>query len=142
MSTLGNVFGKTSREYGGSKNIWHEVKGQFPVGGKITNADDFKGNVIPSGSMCKYDEVKAEVTIVKASEVKTATQPDAMVEPSSIRGLLYHDVYVETELSNTYATGAVVFAGEIYIDRLAEEIPAEVLAVLPMIVPIHEKQGG
>lgn len=37
MSTLGNVFGKTSKEYGGGKNIWHEVKGQFPVGGNIKN---------------------------------------------------------------------------------------------------------
>ena len=35
MSTLGNVFGKTSKEYGGGKNIWHEVKGQFPVGGRF-----------------------------------------------------------------------------------------------------------
>ena len=139
MSTLGNVFGKTSKEYGGGKNIWHEVKGQFPVGGNIKNISTYIGSVIPSGSMCKLDQAKGEITIVKASEVKTATQESGTVEPSTIKGLLYHDVYVDADLESPYATGAVVFAGEIYIDRLAEEIPDEVLAVLPMIVPIHEK---
>ena len=139
MSTLGNVFGKTSKEYGGGKNIWHEVKGQFPVGGNITNISTYIGSVIPSGSMCKFDQAKGEITIVKASEVKTATQESGTVEPSTIKGLLYHDVYVDEDLESPYAKVAVVFAGEIYTDRLAEEIPDEVLAVLPMIVPIHEK---
>ena len=36
------------------------------------------------------------------------------------------------------ATGNVVFAGEIYIDRLAEAVPSAVLAKLPMIVAIKE----
>ena len=130
MSTLGNVFGRTSKSYEGGKNIWHEVKGQFPVGGKIVNASDYVGNVIPAGSMCKYNPVAAEITIVKNA--------DAVSEAANIKGLLYHDVYVDADLIDAYATGAVVFAGEIYIDRVAEAIPAEVLAVLPMIVPIKE----
>ena len=130
MSTLGNVFGRTSKSYEGGKNIWHEVKGQYPVGGKIVNASEFAGKVIPAGSMCKYDSVAAEITIVKNA--------DAVAEASNIKGLLYHDVYVDADLTDVYATGAVVFAGEIYIDRVAEAIPAEVLAKLPMIVAIKE----
>lgn len=130
MSTLGNVFGRTSKSYEGGKNIWHEVKGQYPVGGKIVNASEFAGKVIPAGSMCKYDPVAAEITIVKNA--------DAVAEASNIKGLLYHDVYVDADLTDVYATGAVVFAGEIYIDRVAEAIPAEVLAKLPMIVAIKE----
>lgn len=130
MSTLGNVFGRTSKSYEGGKNIWHEVKGQYPVGGKIVNASEFAGKVIPAGSMCKYDPVAAEITIVKNA--------DAVAEASNIKGLLYHDVYVDADLTDVYATGAVVFAGEIYIDRVAEAIPAEVLAKLPMVVAIKE----
>ncbi len=130
MSTLGNVFGRTSKSYEGGKNIWHEVKGQYPVGGKITNASEYAGKVIPAGSMCKYDSVNAEITIVKNA--------DAVSEAANIKGLLYHDVYVDADLTDAYATGAVVFAGEIYIDRVAEAIPAEVLAKLPMIVAIKE----
>ena len=130
MSTLGNVFGRTSKSYEGGKHIWHEVKGQYPVGGKIVNASEFAGKVIPAGSMCKYDSVAAEITIVKNA--------DAVAEASNIKGLLYHDVYVDADLTDVYATGAVVFAGEIYIDRVAEAIPAEVLAKLPMIVAIKE----
>lgn len=130
MSTLGNVFGRTSKSYEGGKHIWHEVKGQYPVGGKIVNASDYAGKVIPAGSMCKYDPVAAEITIV--------ANADAATEAASIKGLLYHDVYVDADLTDAYATGAVVYAGEIYIDRVAEAIPDEVLAVLPMIVPIKE----
>lgn len=130
MSTLGNVFGRTSKSYEGGKHIWHEVKGQYPVGGKIVNASEYVGKVIPAGSMCKYDPVAAEITIVKNA--------DAVSEAANIKGLLYHDVYVDADLTDVYATGAVVFAGEIYIDRVAEAIPAEVLAKLPMIVAIKE----
>jgi hypothetical protein len=130
MSTLGNVFGRTSKSYDSGKHIWHEVKGQYPVGGKIVNASEYAGKVIPAGSMCKYDSVNAEITIIKNA--------DAAANKADIKGLLFHDVYVDADLEGAYATGAVVFAGEIYADRLEEAVPAEVWAVLPMIVPIHE----
>lgn len=136
MSTLGNTFGNTSKNFGSGKNIWHEVKGSFPVGGSITNISAYKGKVIPAGSMCVLDQSAHTITIAKASEVKTATNTTGTVDPKTIKGLLYHDVYVEND--TTYATGNVVFAGEIYADRLEESIPDEVWAVLPMIVPIHE----
>lgn len=139
MGTLGNVFGRTNKKYGSGKNIWHEVKGAYPCGGKISNISDFAGEVIPAGSMCQFDQVTAAITIVKASEIKTDSQTTASVDPSTIKGLLYNDVYVESDVTDPYATGSVVFAGEIYVDRLAEEVPDEVLAVLPMILPIHEK---
>ena len=139
MGTLGNVFGRTEKNYGSGKNIWHEVKGAYPCGGTISNISDFKGQVIPAGSMCQFDQVDNTIKIVKATEIKTASQSGASVEPNTIKGLLYNDVYVESDVPTPYATGSVVFAGEIYADRLAEVIPAEVWAVLPMIVPIYEK---
>lgn len=137
METLGNSFGKKEESFGSGKNIWHEIKGAFPVGGKITNISSYKGQVIPAGSMCQFDQVKAEITIVKATDVKTTSNAGGSVEPGKVKGLLQFDIPVNS--STTYATGSVVFAGEIYADRLAEAIPAEVLAVLPMIVPIYEK---
>lgn len=139
MGTLGNVFGRTDKSYGSGKNIWHEVKGAYPCGGSISNISDFKGKVIPAGSMCQFDQVDNTIKIVKATEIKTASQSGASVEPNTIKGLLYNDVYVESDVPTPYATGSVVFAGEIYADRLAEVIPEEVWAVLPMIVPIYEK---
>lgn len=139
MGTLGNVFGRTDKNYGSGKNIWHEVRGAYPCGGSISNISNFKGQVIPAGSMCQFDQVDNTIKIVKASEIKTASQTGASIEPNTIKGLLYNDVYVESDVPTPYATGSVVFAGEIYADRLAEVVPAEVWAVLPMIVPIHEK---
>ena len=137
MGTLGNTFGKTEKSYGSGKNIWHEIKGAFPVGGKITNISSFTGQVIPAGSMCVYDQVTAEITIAKATDIKTTSNSGGTITPQKVKGLLQNDVYIDSDVD--YATGSVVFAGEIYIDRLAESIPAEVLAVLPMIVPIYEK---
>lgn len=133
--TLGNTFGRTDKSYGSGKNIWHEVKGSYPCGGSISNIADFKGKVIPAGSMCQFDQVANTIKIIKASEIKL-TSGGGTVEPNTIKGLLYNDVYVEND--TTYATGSVVFAGEIYSDRLEETVPDEVWAVLPMIVQIKE----
>ena len=136
MSTLGNTFGMSEKTFGSGKNIWHEVKGAYPCGGSISNISDYKGKVIPAGSMCQLDQATHAIKIVKASEIKLA-DGGGTVEPNTIKGLLQADVYVEN--STTYATGSVVFAGEIFADRLEETVPAEVWAVLPMIVPINEK---
>lgn len=136
--TLGNVFGRTEESFNSGKNIWHEVKGAYPCGGTISNIADYKGKVIPAGSMCQFDQVANTIKIIKASEIKL-TSGGGAVEPNTIKGLLYNDVYAPSDITTPVATGSVVFAGEIYADRLAEEIPTEVWAVLPMIVPIHEK---
>lgn len=127
-----NTFGKTSKSYGSGKNIWHEIKGAYPVGGTIANLADYNvGDVIPSGSMCALDQAAHTITIVKASDT------DAL---ANVNGLLQNDIYVDEAVKgvNGNATGNVVFAGEIYIDRCEEEVPASVLAQLPMIVAIKE----
>lgn len=127
-----NTFGKTSKSYGSGKNIWHEIKGAYPVGGTIANLDDYEvGDVIPSGSMCILDQEDHTITIVKASDADSL---------ASVNGLLQNDIYVDEGVKGETgnATGNVVFAGEIYIDRLEEAVPASVLAKLPMIVAIKE----
>ena len=127
-----NTFGKTSKAYGSGKNIWHEIKGAYPVGGTIANLADYKaGDVIPAGSMCALDQAAHTITIVKASDADSL---------ANVNGLLQNDIYVDEAVKGEYgnATGNVVFAGEVYIDRLEGEVPAEVLAKLPMIVAIKE----
>lgn len=127
-----NTFGKTSKSYGSGKNIWHEIKGAYPVGGTIANLADYSvGDVIPSGSMCILDQAAHTITIVKAADTDSL---------ANVNGLLQNDIYVDEAVKgeNGNATGNVVFAGEIYIDRVAEEVPATVLANLPMIVAIKE----
>ena len=90
-----------------------------------------EGDVIPAGSMCALDQVAHTITIVKAGDTENL---------ANVNGLLQNDIYVDAAVKGEYgnATGNVVFAGEIYIDRLAEAVPAEVLAKLPMIVAIKE----
>lgn len=127
-----NTFGQTSKSYGSSKNIWHEVKGAYPVGGTIANLSSYKeGDIIPAGSMCILDQVAHTITIVKASDSGSL---------ENVNGLLQNDIYVDAAVKgeNGNATGNVVFAGEIYIDRCAEAVPETVLANLPMIVAIKE----
>lgn len=128
-----NTFGQTSKSYSGGKNIWHEIKGAYPVGGTIANLSAYNvGEVIPAGSMCALDQANHTITIVKASDSD---------QLGNVNGLLQNDIYVDEAVkgANGNATGNVVFAGEIYIDRLDEEVPASVLAKLPMIVAIKEK---
>lgn len=136
----GNTFGKTGKSLGIGQNIWHEIRGAYPVGGMVSNLGDFADyEVIPSGSMCVYDQKAKTIKIVKAEDVKTASNGEGSVEPKTINGLLQHDIYNHSDVEQ--ATGSVVFAGEIYIDRCKEAIPDEVLAVLPMIVPVREKRS-
>lgn len=128
-----NTFGKTSKAYGQGKNIWHEIKGAYPVGGTIANLSAYEiGDVIPAGSMCALDQATHTITIVKASDSG---------QLANVNGLLQNDIYIDEAVKgeNGNATGNVVFAGEIYIDRLEEEVPASVLSNLPMIVSINEK---
>lgn len=126
-----NTFGKTSTTYGSGKNIWHEIKGVYPVGGTITLTNYNVGDVIPAGSMCILNQATHAITIVAAADTNSL---------ANVNGLLQNDIYVDEAAKSTLgaATGSVVFAGEIYIDRLAEGIPAAALAVLPMIVAIKE----
>lgn len=131
-----NTFGKRTREFGNGKNIWHEITGKYPGGGSVTNLSDFSG-VIPAGSMVVFDHAKHQATIVDPKKIKTATQTSGTIEPKTINGLLENDIWLEDVTD--YATATVVYAGKIYVDRLKDEIPAEVLAVLPEIHALNEK---
>lgn len=137
---FGNTFGTTSKTYGGSKNIWHEIKGSYPIGGTVDLTDYGIGDVIPAGSMCYLD--MSDHTV----EIKHYTAPEGTDEPvyPTVNGLLKNDIYVDAaaKSSTGAATATVVFAGEIYADRLAEEIPDAVFATLPMIVPIREASSN
>lgn len=131
-----NSFGSTSKTYGSGKNVWHEISGAYPVGGTITNLSDFaSGSVIPSGSMCVYDPVAATIKIATAAAITAGT-----VTAASVNGLLKEDIYVDDAVKGTNgaATGCVVYAGELYVNRCSETIPSAVLAVLPQIVTIKE----
>ena len=128
-----NTYGKTSKEFGSGKNIWLQVKGIHRCGGNIDLTGYKTGDVIPAGSMCTLDVMGGSIKIVKASEIGTA---EGKTSPILIKGLLYNDIYVED--GTTYATGAVVYHGEIFADRLAEAVPVEVKAVLPQIVFVNE----
>ena len=133
-----NTFGSSKKEFGSGKNVWYEVTGKWPGGGSVTNLSDFDENdVIPAGSMVVFVHAKHQAKIVKATDVKTATNTGGTVEPKTINGLLENDIWVEK--GTTYATATVVYGGKIYADRLAEEVPSEVWAVLPEIHAIKEK---
>lgn len=143
MGTLGNSFGRKETGYGGGKHIWHEIRGAYPVGGTISNYADYQGKVIPAGSMCQYDQATKTIKIVKASDIKTGEEEETgTVDATAVKGLLERDVYVDATadgVANAVYTGCVVFAGEIYSDRLAEAVPDSVWGNLPMIVQIKEK---
>lgn len=126
-----NTFGGTTTTYSGGKNVWHEIKAAYPVGGIVSLSSYSVGTVIPAGSMCILNQVTHAITIVAASDTENLEK---------VNGLLQNDIYVDQAAKGTtgVATGSVVYAGEIYVDRLAEDIPAAVLANLPMIVALEE----
>ena len=125
----GNTFGATSKAQKAGKNVWHEVKGAYPVGGTIDLASYSVGDVIPAGSMVALNQSNHTAEIVKASDASKL---------ASVNGLLYNDIYVDAAAKSATgaATATVVFAGEVYVDRLAEGIPTGVS--LPLIVQIKE----
>lgn len=91
-----NTFGSSKKEFGSGKNVWYEVTGKWPGGGSVTNLSDFDENdVIPAGSMVVFDHAKHQAKIVKATDVKTATNTGGTVEPKTINGLLENDIWVE-----------------------------------------------
>ena len=128
-----NSFGQTETTYGGGKNIWHEIKGQFPIGGTIDPSSYSEGDVIPAGSMCYLDESAHTITVVKKADTTNLTK---------VNGLLMNDVVVDANAKGTNGnlTGSVVFAGEIYIDRVpaTDKDEATIKSNLPMIQMIHE----
>lgn len=134
---LGNAFGRYEKSYNSGKNIWYKVDGVHPGGGLVDLSGYKAGDVIPAGSMVVFDQVAGTARIAAATDITTAENAAGTVAPESVRGLLANDIYVRE--GATAGTATVVYAGAIYSDRLAVEIPAEVWAVLPLIVKVLEK---
>lgn len=128
--SLGNVFGATSEEVlKGGKNIWHKVNGVYPVGGVISSADCTAkaGGVITAGTPVQFDETDGTITV-------------AGTTAENVRGLLYHDVAIPADyakMTNAACTGAVVYDGVIYQDRV-EGLTDEILKALPNIIGFKE----
>lgn len=127
----GNTFGTTSDSKSSGKYIWHEVKAVYPVGGTIALTSYNVGDVIPAGSMVALDMANNTAKIVKATDSADLTK---------VNGLLKEDIVIDAAAKSTTgaATATVVHSGEVYASRLAEEIPASVLAQLKNIIAIYE----
>lgn len=63
---FGSTFGKTSKNFGGGKNVWHEVKACYPIGGVVDPSDYTDGTIIPAGSPALLNQSTHEVTVVPA----------------------------------------------------------------------------
>lgn len=86
---LGNNFGRTTKEYGGSKVIWHTMSQAYPVGGSLSNLADFaSGDIIPAGSMAILDTVDNTAKIIQVSSF-SATKTYALNEEVIHGGIAY-----------------------------------------------------
>ena len=113
---------------GGSLVVWREVRRQYQSGGRIDITGLSVGDVIPSGSMCYIDFAGGTLKIVKATDPQT--------ELDMVNGLLHNDVYIEE--GTTYATGAVVYDGDVYAERIPD-VPDDVQARLTQIHFTYER---
>lgn len=117
-----NTYGKTSQTYGGGLPIWLKVNAQDYVGGTIDLSGYSAGDIIPAGSMCYLDKAGGTLLIVKSTDTAEVL--------ATVNGLLLNEVVVDA--GDTYATGACVFSGNIYADRIPT-LPTSVKAQLPQI---------
>lgn len=70
---FGNTFGKTSDSYAGGKNVWHEVKAMYPVGGVVDLTNFSAGDIIPAGSVVVLNQAAHTAVIAEAySSTKTS----------------------------------------------------------------------
>lgn len=127
---FGHSFGTTSQEYGAGKNVWHEVKAAYPVGGKLDVSKKAAGTVIPAGTFMGLDQ-KNHVLVEKAS---IATYSAGTL----VYGCTMNDILVDdaAKSSTGAVTATLVYDGEIYASRT--ELVADDLAKMPNIIPIYE----
>lgn len=86
---LGNNFGKTSKTFPTSKNVWHGKSKVYPVGGTVKNLSAYSaGDIIPAASMAIFDSVNSEVTIVNVP-VFDATKAYAIGDATVYEGVVY-----------------------------------------------------
>ena len=126
-----NTYGKREKTIGGSLVVWYHVEHAYPSGGTIDilGMGLSAGDIIPAGSMCALDFAGGTLKIVPS----TATVP----ELEEVNGLLLNDVSIEE--GNDYATGAVVYEGTIYEERLADSVPDDAKARMPRITFLKER---
>lgn len=119
-----NAIGNVSTEIGGGKVVWAEVRRTIQFGRKIDVSKYSAGDVIPAGSMVKYDNASDECNIITADEITAGTYAAA-----DVNGLTFEDVCIPTGC--VFASVAIVTSGKIWADFT--DIPAEVEKNLPMI---------
>jgi hypothetical protein len=124
----GNTYGKRTKTVGGSLTVWLQVERQDYSGGTINIAGLSPGDVIPAGSMCFLDKAGGTLQIVAST--------DAAATLKKVNGLLYNDVYIEE--GDDYATGACIYRGNVYADRIPA-VPDSVKLQLPEIRFTYEK---
>jgi hypothetical protein len=116
-----NTYGTRGKTIGGSLPIWLKVNNVDQCGGTIDISGLSAGDIIPAGSMCFLDAAGGTLQIIKDTDT---------ADLGKVNGLLYNDVSIEE--GDTYATGAVVFDGVVYADRIPT-VPDSVKVQLPMI---------
>ena len=111
-----NVYGQTTKEFGGNTPVWLGTVKPIPVGATFTAA---KGVVYKAGAPVVYD-----------SATKTITMGDS----TNANGYLYNDIYSE---EGGDATAAVVMAHAegLLIERAFPEITEEQIQALQAKVP-------
>jgi len=123
-----NTYGSTTKEFGGGLPVWIEVFRNMQSGGNIDISGLSVGDTIPAGSMCYLDYAGGTLQIVKDTDPQTDLE--------KVNGLLFNDVHIFE--GDTYATGAVVFAGNVYAERISE-VPEDVQKQLTMIKFTYER---
>ena len=123
-----NTYGNSTKKIGGSLPIWLKVDGIDRSGGNIDISGLSAGDIIKAGSMCYLDKMGGTLKIVKDSDTAEVL--------ATVNGLLFNDVSIDE--GDTYATGAVVFAGNVYADRIPT-VPDSVRKQLTQIRFTNEK---
>lgn len=121
-----NTYGKSTKSYGGSLPVWRRVDAMEMGGGTLDISASAIGVVATAGSMCYLDAAGGTLKIIASTDTANLTK---------VNGLLYNDIVKEE--GDTFATGAVVYAGEIYGSRV--DVPDSVKAQLPQIHFVIEK---
>ena len=163
-NNFGQSFGTTGfTEYGGGKNIWHEVKGQYPVGGVVDTTGKNAGDIIKAGTLM-YLDMAAHKVVAAPSEFSTSTAyavgdycsksgvvykckathsagawaADDFEASKGGYGLVLNDLLVDAaaKAADGALTATLVYEGEIYASRT--ELSAANLALVPQIVAIYE----
>ena len=123
-----NTYGRTTKDIGGSTPVWIEVARNMQAGGNIDISGLSAGDTIPAGSMCYLNHAGGTLKIVKDT--------DLQADLDMVNGLLFNDVHIYD--GDTYATGAVVYSGNVFADRIPA-LPDDVKERLTMIHFTYER---